>query len=335
MTSAATSPPAKAYLSHVERTADSPRDTDLHPVTLQSITQPVPHVRLLRLRIDNAENGIVFQAGQWLDVHIPGIAEAGGFTIVSDPSKAVKSPQPGIQTSSANNYDEDFKPYIELAIQRSPRYAPAAWAWQEGNPSSNILRTTLHVRVGGNFVWPPRNGPTPERAVFVAGGVGINPFMSMLSHMDATNTWPKGGVTLMYGSKTAAHRINQDPSDSTDVLFFSKLWALSNRNPGHMQLKLFLTGTTIRNASDSLHEQSDLIAKRRDTAVRTWNCRMDLSYIRRVLINHDDDKYLDKAVSKNTIVYVCGPQAMTDTFVEEIQRMGVISPVSVLCEKWW
>ena len=58
MEDAAMSLPAKAYLTHVERTADSPRDEIHHPVTLQSITQPVPHVRLLRLRIDDAEKGI-------------------------------------------------------------------------------------------------------------------------------------------------------------------------------------------------------------------------------------------------------------------------------------
>ena len=61
-------------------------------------------------------------------------------------------------------------------MQQSPKNPAAAYLFR---PEEEILGKTLHVRVGGSFVWPPmrylagRRGNLPKRAVFVAGGVGI------------------------------------------------------------------------------------------------------------------------------------------------------------------
>lgn len=99
--------------------------------------------------------------GQWLDVYVPDIEKAGGFTITSPPRYAVPPPaQP------------DRKPYLELAVQKSPDNPPAAWLWQ---PVEDIIGRELMVRVGGSFVWPPPGVDIESitRAVFIAGGVGI------------------------------------------------------------------------------------------------------------------------------------------------------------------
>ncbi|KAK5109421.1 hypothetical protein LTR16_005806, partial [Cryomyces antarcticus] len=95
---------------------------------------------------------------QWLDVFIPGLDKAGGFTITSTPEDARSS-------STA-------PPFLELAIQYSPKNPPAAWLWR---PAKEILGASLAVRVGGSFVWPPPGVPPSAiaKAVFVAGGVGI------------------------------------------------------------------------------------------------------------------------------------------------------------------
>lgn len=87
---------------------------------------------------------------------IPGLPKAGGFTITSTPAEA----------SSISK-----EPYLELAVQKSDN-PPAQWLWK--NPEK-ILNTELRVRVGGSFTWPPPgiNEHDIERAVFVAGGVGI------------------------------------------------------------------------------------------------------------------------------------------------------------------
>ena len=86
---------------------------------------------------------------------MPGVPDAGGFTITSTPRDAQGS-----------------EGHLELAIQRSPRNPPAAWLWQD---KEAIEGRPLRIRVGGNFVWPPsvRDIHSIDKVVFVAGGVGI------------------------------------------------------------------------------------------------------------------------------------------------------------------
>ena len=61
---------------------------------------------------------------------------------------------------------------MELAIQKSPRNPPAAWLWQA---QEAILGKHLHIRVGGDFVWPPQCIAVEDlkKVVFIAGGMGI------------------------------------------------------------------------------------------------------------------------------------------------------------------
>ena len=52
------------------------------------------------------------------------------------------------------------------------------------------------------------------------------------------------------------------------------------------------------------------------------------------------DKDLDEALGdetdrERTVVYVCGPQVMTDTFVEYLGSRKGMTKERVLCEKWW
>ena len=96
-----------------------------------------------------------FLPGQWLDVFLPGLAKAGGFTITSTPREArPKEGTPG---------------YLELAIQKSSN-PPAQWLWQDG-----IEGQKIKVRVGGSFTWPPKGlqAERIQRLVLIAGGVGI------------------------------------------------------------------------------------------------------------------------------------------------------------------
>jgi hypothetical protein len=172
---------AKANLSHEERTADEPRDNGLHPVILEKITPVNDQIKTYKFKIQDPKGINVatptsitfiedisnrfskFFPGQWLDVHVPGIEKAGGFTITSAPRYAVPvSPPPPFGD----------KPYLELAIQKSPDNPPAAWLWQN---EYSILGKQLNVRVGGRFVWPPPHvrEKTISRAIFIAGGVGI------------------------------------------------------------------------------------------------------------------------------------------------------------------
>lgn len=65
-----------------------------------------------------------------------------------------------------------MRAYLELAIQYSPKNPPAAWLWR---PQHEIMNSTLDVRVGGDFTWPPQEIDIGDvqNVVLVAGGVGI------------------------------------------------------------------------------------------------------------------------------------------------------------------
>ncbi|KAI4164296.1 MAG: hypothetical protein LQ342_001942 [Letrouitia transgressa] len=146
--------------THEDRTASEQRGTSIYRVILDRIELVNEDVKLMRLRIPERQQ-IEASRGQWLDVHIDGLRQAGGFTITSTPEEA---------EASVGRDPEDG--YLELAIQKAPQNPPAAWLWR---PESEILGSSLLVRVGGSFVWPPQ-GIDPrgiKRVVFVAGGVGI------------------------------------------------------------------------------------------------------------------------------------------------------------------
>lgn len=135
-----------------------------------------------------------FLPGQWLDVYVPGVPKAGGFTITSTPSRARgrRTSAPSTETAAATTTAAEEEvgggggepgayayAYLELAVQKSPENPPAAWLWQE---EGTILDKELRVRVGGSFVWPPPGinvRSSLRKAVFVAGGVGVNPLISM------------------------------------------------------------------------------------------------------------------------------------------------------------
>jgi hypothetical protein len=92
-----------------------------------------------------------------VDTFVPGLQQAGGFTITSTPSEARPS------SHSA--------PFVELAVQAS-RNPPAQWLWR---PEEEIINKQLVLRVGGSFTWPPLDFDYRgiERLVLIAGGVGI------------------------------------------------------------------------------------------------------------------------------------------------------------------
>lgn len=162
--------------THEERTPSDLRQTHLHQVVVDYIDQVNEDVRRIRLKIadhyirqesvnlslsQSISNLPIIQysflPGQWVDLHIPGISQVGGFTITSTPSEAWSIRDDG---------------FIELAVQNSPRNPPAAWLWR---PVKDIIGSKLGVRVGGSFFWPPSDAAeaSTKRLVLIAGGVGI------------------------------------------------------------------------------------------------------------------------------------------------------------------
>ncbi|MCJ1391217.1 hypothetical protein MMC18_004079 [Xylographa bjoerkii] len=288
----------RASLSHLERTAHQPRQNGLHEVILSKIEKVNPNIRLLQLTISN-RGSLGFLPGQWLDVFIPGLTKAGGFTITSTPRDAdYQSPRDG---------------YVELAIQDSPKNAPAAWLWR---PSSEILGQKLLIRVGGSFVWPPPGIEAEEvkRLVLVAGGVGINPLISIFSHIYREAAINPEHIRFLYTSRGTLQTIDE-------ILFYSRIRQLMSAHPSpNRTLELYLTG--LSNAS---HVGEINGSPTKDVSVRTRR------------ISHED---LTTALGpvkerKEVVTYVCGPAKMTDEFVNVLKSAEGMMEDRVLCEKWW
>lgn len=203
---------------------------------------------------------------------------------------------------------------LELAIQYSPKNPPAAWLWK---PEQEIKGSTLHVRVGGSFVWPPP-GISPadrKRVVLIAGGVGINPLISIMSEV-AANYEDLKSVKLLYGTKTAR-------SDCSDVLFYSRIANMvadSKTKKDTTEVQIYATPTDPNASSPTLFSKTS-----------------KPEIIPRRMVEEDIERALgeDLAERGSTIIYVCGPQAMTDEFVETVTGIEGVKPEHVLCEKWW
>ena len=284
----------KKALSHLERTAAEPRDSSLHRVILKSINQINQEIRLLRMTPAAGDKVFTFLPGQWLDVHIPTIRKAGGFTITSPPSLL-----------SPKNAD----PYFELAIQRSPSNPPATWLWR---PEEEILGSELQVRVGGNFVWPPSlYGEEIQRVVLIAGGVGINPLMSILSHLSQQERLPFD-IKFLYTLR--------DPGSGRSgksILFLERLVKIFNKLGGGKSLEVYLTSGDGRDGVIQLNENAIHFKGRRIEKRDIWEA-------------------LGRIEERNgTIVYICGVPSMTDEFVEAAKTAQGINERHVLCEKWW
>ena len=143
------------------------------PATITSIEPATPTVKTLSLRITDPNFG--FLAGQWVDflVAIDGRQEVAGYSITSSPLQ---------------------RGCVELAVKN-----------EGGNPVTRYVHERAKVgdrvtiAVGGN-VWYRRE--LSDSLVLIAGGIGINPIMSILRYLD--DAAPQVRATLLYSVRTPA-----------------------------------------------------------------------------------------------------------------------------------
>ncbi|KAL4910612.1 hypothetical protein BDW74DRAFT_172084 [Aspergillus multicolor] len=346
------SPPSrKLSVPHTVRTAAEPRQNRLFPVRLSHIEQANPTVRLLQLAIppsvqDQAEEAgeddlaqlepFTFFPGQWLDVHIPSIQNAGGFSITSTPADAQVLPslEPSSELAPAEEEvplpidPRGREPFVELAVQHAPSNPASAWLWR---PKQEILGKELSIRVGGSFVWPPAGIKLEElrNAVFVAGGVGINPLISMLSHLNNNDEstglcHPSLNIHVLYSSKLPESESTNPESALDQILFLRRLREIIRAQSQCQRLRinvdLFLS---------NLDQSSSLLSQPpKDVAIHSRR------------INHDDLTRTvtgtdTKFTSNDTVCYVCGPPQMTDEVVKTATELLNGQKDRVFFEKWW
>ncbi|KAJ5253363.1 hypothetical protein N7505_012026 [Penicillium chrysogenum] len=328
-------------LPHELRTAAEPRQNRLYPVRLSHIEQVNPSVRLLQFALPSQENNdnnqqpFSFLPGQWLDVHIPSLAQAGGFTITSTPADAEVLPSPEASTDSLagealepSSESQGRPPYVELAVQDSPSNPSAAWLWR---PREENLGRELNIRVGGSFVWPPTGISINDvkNVVFVAGGVGINPLISMLSHLNNNEPHTPNPKTIhiLYSSRLPQHQGTGSADAILDqVLFLPRLrQIIRSQESSHrlrISLDLFLT---------DLASSSDLLSSGSPSDLKIHPGRISDHDLRSAAVGTGDE--LD---SQGTVCYVCGPPDMTDSIVEKLVAiLGDDGEQRVFFEKWW
>ncbi|KAI1079256.1 NADH-cytochrome b-5 reductase [Whalleya microplaca] len=296
--------------SHIERTAAEPRDKSLNRVVLKEVTQINDQIRVFRLELSAP---LRFLPGQWLDVYVPGIAKAGGYTITSTPS-AARAPD---TSPSSSKETGEREPYLELAVQKSPD-APAAWLWRHPD---EITYAELGVRVGGGFVWPPPgiNVRALRRVVFVAGGVGVNPLVSMVGALAESGEGCGFDVRFLYSVKDPS----SEPRQASRILFLERLAAIFREGKVKGKLQLFLTGGS--GDGDGVVSSSS-------------ESGGEIPFQgRRMTVDDVEEAVGGAAEKRHAVVYVCGVPTMTDDFVQKLtdpQGLGM-EPYRVLCEKWW
>ncbi|KAI1097056.1 hypothetical protein F5B19DRAFT_17735 [Rostrohypoxylon terebratum] len=300
---------AASKMDHLERTASEPRDKSLHVVTLAEITEVNDQVRLFRLELSTP---LRFLPGQWLDVYVPGVPKAGGYTITSPPSSARPS-------ASGDPSSPPSQAFVELAVQKSPD-PPAAWLW---NDPDLITYAELRVRVGGSFVWPPPgiNVRSLRKVVFVAGGVGVNPLMSMLSSLaEADRPFE---VQFLYSLRNDEDR----PIQAHRMLFVERIASIFATGRVRGRLQLFLTG----GVGEGDGEEGVVWCGEGEGR------KMKFSH-RRMTVEDVASAAGDASERRFAVVYVCGIPTMTDEFVQKLadpQNGFGMEPHRVLCEKWW
>ncbi|TGJ84299.1 hypothetical protein E0Z10_g4445 [Xylaria hypoxylon] len=375
---------------HLERTAADPRDKSLHTVVLEHIEQVNNTTRIFRLRVPRDSLPIRFLPGQWLDVYVPGVEKAGGFTITSTPREA-RQAHPALESEDTSETTSPYEqgknskaargPYLELAVQKSPDNPAAAWLWQDPHPSTadhhtsssgpdSIIGKELHVRVGGGFVWPPPgiNVRTLRRVVFVAGGVGVNPLVSMLCSLasSAAVVAPKAtGVDLevrfLYSLKDPGESAEESGyREAGNMLFLERIARIFRQGRVKGTLEVFLT------SGDTSTTTTDVAgAKSADNTIDEDGGEGDRGNVitvgggqaedgnkneegnasftipfhpRRCTLENDVAKAVDNP--RFAVVYVCGVPTMTDEFIAKLtgreSEGGLgMEPHRVLCEKWW
>lgn len=164
-----------------------------------------------------------------------------------------------------------------------------------------------------------------NRVVFIAGGVGINPLISILSYLMLSSSAPR--TICFFYSLRRSSKFNRG-----SILFFDrleKIFALPHP-AGHRvasterELNLYITGhKPINEASPSM--VGKMYAH--DSTLRTYERRFEHGE----MVSSLGPEY----ERGSTVAYVCGPPAMTDEVVDVLQKAEGMKKENVLYEKWW
>ena len=128
-----------------------------HSAQIVELRRGAPSVALLTLKLDRAED-FIFQSGQYIRLAAPGVGEARAYSIASTTSEL---------------------PLIELMIRLVPDGKMSRWLQETARVGDRVkLQAPL-----GSFGLDDR----ARRHVFVAGGTGLAPVLSMIRSLRGRN----------------------------------------------------------------------------------------------------------------------------------------------------
>ncbi|XP_072179625.1 oxidoreductase NAD-binding domain-containing protein 1-like [Diadema setosum] len=263
---------------HLDRTAHSYREPGVSEAEVVSIQQASETVRLLTLKVDDPK--FTFKAGQWVDFFIPGIEIFTGYSMCSSPSQLTAS-----QT-------------LDLAVKISD-YPPTMWVHEQCTVGSKV-----HVRAGGDqLIFDPQPGDPSWNVLLIAGGIGINPLVSMLHHTahlhdarrDDANAYTPGKVEMLFSA-----------ASKSELIFKDTIEDLASKHPSDISAQFFVTRESMADPA--------LTGRR---------------------IGKDDVKAsIQRLKGRPLRCFICGPPPMIADMEAILHDLGV-SDSDVLCEKWW
>uniref|UniRef100_A0A673SZV2 Oxidoreductase NAD-binding domain-containing protein 1 n=1 Tax=Suricata suricatta TaxID=37032 RepID=A0A673SZV2_SURSU len=237
-----------------------------------------PSVKRLHLLV--ADKDFSFKAGQWVDFFIPGVSVVGGFSICSSPRLL------------------EQERVIELAVKYA-NHPPALWIHNQCALDSEVA-----VRVGGEFFFDPQPADASRNLVLIAGGVGINPLLSILRH---TADLHRARASTGGGCEVGTVKLFYSAKNTSELLFKQNILDLVNEFPEKIACSLHVTKQTTQISA----ELQPYITEGRIT-----------------------EKEIRDHISKETLFYICGPPPMTDFFSKQLENSHV--PKEHICfEKWW
>ncbi|KAM6176283.1 oxidoreductase NAD-binding domain-containing protein 1 [Erethizon dorsatum] len=269
---------SKRKTDHLERTASVVRREVVAAAKVCGTASESPSVKSLCLLV--ADKDFSFKAGQWIDFFIPGVSVVGGFSMCSSPRLL------------------EQERMIELAVKYT-NHPPALWVHNECTLGSEVA-----VRVGGEFFFDPQPTDAPRNLVLIAGGVGINPLLSILRYSaDLHREWANkrsgyeiGTIKLFYSVK-----------NTSELLFKKNILDLVSEFPEKIACSLHVTKQTTQISA----ELRPYITEGRITEEEIKDC-----------------------ISNETLFYICGPPPMTDFFSKQLENNHVPKE-HIFFEKWW
>ncbi|RKP03991.1 hypothetical protein CXG81DRAFT_16560 [Caulochytrium protostelioides] len=245
-----------------------------------------------------------FQPGQWCDFFVRGIETVAGFSLVSAPHAL---------------------PRFQLALQESAYSAIVQHLWHRARPHERF-----QLRFGGGFVLQS-DRRTP--LLLIAGGVGLNPLMSMLRTLAARGH--DAPVQLLYSV-----------ADAADVLFLDALDTCLRQLPS-AHATLFLTqdlpadpGSRAAAAAAewpaALTPAARLARWRAIPRTRVETGRIGPEHLAaRLAALQARPRAPDGATPVHGVhVYMCGPTSMENALIRDLQHMQ-IDPDAIFYEEWW